>query len=279
MKFVSYNLNGIRASSGKGLFDWIDKLDADILCFQEVRASSEQTQNLLGVSSCISPEGGADNQINLFGNNLFLNKYNVILNCGQVAGYAGTMIFCKQAPDRVEYGLGDADPEGRCITAYFGNLAVVNCYVPNGGSRLDFKMEYFEKLTQYLNALKQKYSVVFLSDANIAHTELDLSNPKECASRTGFLPIERAAMTKLLNCGFCDVVRKFSGDNKVYTWRSYRSRNPLMDADFGWKYRFDYILCSEDLSLNFVSMQILDLVYSDHMPIVAEIKKNFEISY
>ncbi len=259
MKIVSYNINGIRSSASKGLFEWVNELDADVVCIQEVRANEELAKSLLNIGE----------QISIFSSNLFLDKYNVILNCGNVAGYAGTMILSKEEPVRVVLGIdGEEDLEGRIITAYFKNFVVVNCYVPNGGSRLDFKMEYIKKLTSYLDELNKHNRVIFCSDFNVAHTELDLSHPKECARRTGFLDFEREALSRLLDKGFCDLVRKFNGQNKVYTWRSYKSRN-VETEDFGWKYRFDYILCSNKMSDNFSNVSIPDLVYSDHLPIVA----------
>lgn len=272
MKIVTYNINGVRSAHKKGLFEWIEKVGANIICIQEVRAAEQIAKTFFGTWQ---------NQVSLFENELFLGKYYVTYNCGFVSGYAGTLMLSTEKPERVVFGIPTnneaddltqrsvVDPEGRCITAYFKNCVVVNCYVPNGGTRLDFKMDYFEKLTNYLGMLKQKNNVIFCSDANISHTELDLTHPKECASRTGFLPVEREAFSKLINLGFCDVARLVFKGKILYTWRSYKSR--IVGGDYGWKYRFDYVLVSDNLKNKIESCEILDLEYSDHMPIVANI--------
>ena len=263
MKIVTYNLNGIRSATSKGLLPWLDKLDADIVCFQEVRANEQVASEILNV---------AGNQLSLFANPLVLNKYNCIFNCGQVAGYAGTLVLTKEEPNKVTFGFDNVpDPEGRVITAYYNNFAVVNCYVPNGTNRLDFKMGFWQKMTNYLTKLKQTTNVIYVADANISHTEDDLSHPKECSRRTGFLPIEREALTNLLSLGFTDVARMLQPTGKIYTWRSYRSRMPEYGADYGWKYRFDYVLCNNEIASKFTSCQIPDEPYSDHLPVIAEI--------
>lgn len=261
MKIITYNINGIRSSFSKGLVDWINNEDADIVCIQEVRAQEMIARKLLNDGT---------EQASFFDTDLFLEKYNIIYNCGQVAGYAGTLILSKIKPNKVILGLnGEQDEEGRCITAYYNGFAVVNCYVPNGGTRLDFKMNYFEKLSNHLNELKKEGHVIFCSDANIAHTFLDVSHPKECSSRTGFLPSEQKAFSTLLNYGFCDVARLVYGEEKLYTWFSYKSRQS--EEDSGWKYRFDYILLDDKLKNNIISCKVPKLNYSDHIPVVAEI--------
>lgn len=264
MKIITYNINGINSSTSKGLLDWLGKENADIVCLQEVRAKETFVRDIFQDN---------ETQLSLFSNteNPF-SSYQKIYNCGNVAGYAGTMILCKEKPDKIVYGIdGEDDNEGRCITIFYKNFVVINCYVPNGGSRLEFKMQYFSRLTKYLQKLTTETNVIFCSDANIAHTEQDLSHPKECSKRTGFLAEERIAFSKLLDRHFCDVVRVFRGNEKVYTWRSYRSRTSEK-TDFGWKYRFDYILVSNSLTNNLISCNIPDLVYSDHLPIIVEIK-------
>lgn len=266
MKIVTYNINGIKASSKKGLLDFLKSENPDIVCIQEVRAKESFASEIFSTSG----------QLDLFSNpsNYFDNYYKVY-NCGNIPGYAGTMVLSKIKPNKVVLGLPpfSNDEEGRCITIYFNNFVLVNCYVPNGGTRLDFKMQYFNNLTRYLHELAKSYQVIFCSDANIAHTENDLSHPKECANKTGFLPIERQAMTKLLNNTFCDIVRKFYKNEKVYTWRSYRSRNITFDNTIrnNYKYRFDYILLSKGLETLVSSCDILDLEYSDHLPIVVNL--------
>lgn len=269
MKIVTYNINGIRSSTSKGLLEWIESEDADVVCIQEVRAREEVARGILH-------DEIASEQFSFFEEkkDVVLEKYFKIYNCGNVAGYAGTMVLSKKKPNDVVFGIdGEEDVEGRCMTLFFDNLAIVNCYVPNGGTRLNFKLEYFKKLTNHLHKLARKTRLIFCSDANIAHTELDLSHPKECASRTGFLPVERNLMTKLLNGNFCDVVRIVFKDQKAYTWRSYRSLG--VGGGYGYKYRFDYVLVDKETVTKIQDCVILDLPFSDHMPVVATLDLNF----
>ena len=264
MKIVSYNINGIRASAKLGLVDWIKDFDADVYCFQEVRASEKVARELLT---------DGNKQLDLFSNideDDRLNKYNMIFNCGNVAGYAGTMILSKLKPDKVIYGMGEywSDDEGRTTTIVVGSIAIVNTYIPNGNSRLDFKMEYIDALNKFLTKLKKEYSVICVGDYNIAHNEIDLTNPKECKNKSVFLQTERDAFNELLNIGMFDSFRYLNPDVVKYSWRSYRSR---YDASYNsWKYRIDYILATNDLKDKFINCDILDLVYSDHLPVVAE---------
>lgn len=262
MKIVSYNINGIRASEKLGLLDWIENFDADIYCFQEVRASEDIVLKTIY---------NKNKQMSLFEQTITrLEKYTLTLNCGKKAGYAGTMILSKQKPDKVIYGMQEfwQDDEGRTTTIIIKDLAVVDTYIPNGNSRLDFKMQYISALEKYIQKLSEFYKVVCVGDYNIAHNEIDLTNPKECKTKSVFLPEERQAFQKLLDCGFVDSFR-FLNPNKVcYSWRSYRSR---MDLGYkSWQYRIDYALCSNNLRQNLVSCSILDLIYSDHLPVVLE---------
>lgn len=259
MKIITYNINGIRSSASKGLSDWIIEQDADILCFQEVRATEEVTRSILNINQ----------QISLFNTDLYLNKYNVILNCGTIAGYSGTLILTKTEPNKVEFGLNnEPDPEGRTITAYYNNFAVVNCYVPNGSNRLEFKMNFYKNLTKHLVNLSKTTNVILCTDANVAHAPQDLSHPKECANRSGYLIIERQAFTDLLNYGFCDIARAFNGNKLLYTWRSYRSLYTTTNTN-NYVYRFDYILCNNAIKSTFNSVSIQEQPYSDHLPIIA----------
>ena len=259
MKIISYNINGIRASSAKGLLNWIDQIDADILCFQEIRAKEEVARQLFHTNS---------EQLSLFDSDLFLNKYHIVYNCGQVPGYAGTAILTKKKPTSIIYGLPSqtTDVEGRTITLLFDNLAILNCYVPNGGSRLDYKFDFFHELNEYLTELEKKYTVIFCSDSNIAHTELDVSSPKYAEKRTGFLPSERKLLDTLFSRGYVDIVRQEKKEEKTYTWRSYQSQK--VKDDIGIKYRFDYIATTKNIANKVVGCEIQDLIYSDHLPII-----------
>lgn len=265
MKIVSYNINGIRASVKLGLLDWIKDFDADVYCLQEVRAKEEIVTELLRESK---------SQVSLFdqNNNGVLSKYHAIFNCGSVAGYAGTLVLTKIKPDKVFYDMGEfwSDTEGRTTTIIINDIAIVNAYIPNGNSRLDFKMQYLQALNNYIQYLQKQYKVICVGDFNIAHNQIDLTNPKECKNKSVFLPIERETFSKLLDIGLIDTFR-FLNPNKVeYSWRSYRSR---IDPNYNsWKYRIDYVLVSKKLSSNLKTCDILDLTYSDHLPVVCKIK-------
>lgn len=268
MKIVSYNINGIRASLKLGLMDWIKKFNADIYCFQEVRCNEKLTRELLYPS---------ENQMNLFAElpENILSEYTAIYNCGQRAGYAGTLTLTKFKPDKVFYDMGEfwKDDEGRTTTIVLGNYAIVNSYIPNGNSRLDFKMAYLSALKKYLAKLQTEYYVICVGDFNIAHNEIDLTNPKECGNKSVFLPIERKAFGELLNLNMIDCFRYKNLDLVKYSWRSYRSR---YDESYNsWQYRIDYILASADIKNSLYFCDILDLEYSDHLPVVAEMNIRF----
>lgn len=266
MKIVSYNINGIRASEKLGLLDWIETFEADVYCLQEVRCSESLTRQLLARAKA---------QLGLFDQpktNL-LEKYFATYNCGEVAGYAGTLILSKKAPDKVLYNMGElwTDNEGRTTTTIFGDVAIVNAYIPNGNSRLEFKMQYLKALTKFLDQLEREYKVICVGDFNIAHNEIDLTNPKECKNKSVFLPIEREAFGGILALGLVDAFRHKNPDKVEYSWRSYRSRQ---DSSYkGWKYRIDYALVSDKIKDEIASCEILDLAYSDHLPVVVEIER------
>lgn len=265
MKIVSYNINGLRASEKLGLIDWLEKFDADIYCFQEVRCDEQTAKELLF---------NTKQQLSLFDavKTDKLSRFDAVYNCGDVAGYAGTAILSKCTPDKVLYNMGEfwSDNEGRTTTVIFGNLAIIDAYIPNGNSRLDFKMKYIGALQKYIEFLKENYSVVCVGDYNIAHEEIDITHPKECRNKSVFLPIEREAFTNLLNSGMVDSFRYLNPQTVLYSWRSYRSR---WDTSYNsWKYRIDYCLVSDDLKDKLVSADILDLEYSDHLPCVCELK-------
>lgn len=266
MKIVSYNINGIRASIKAGIIDWLKTFDADIYCFQEVRCDENTTKQILF--------GCNSSQISLFEsaeqNNL--NDYYATYNCGGVAGYAGTMILSKTKPDSVKFDMGEfwTDNEGRTTTAFFKNFAVVNAYIPNGNSRLDFKMQYLSALNKYLADLAKKYFVLCVGDFNIAHNEIDLTNPKECKNKSVFLPIERDAFSAILNVGYLDCFRYLKPNEIKYSWRSYRTMN--VEGYTGWQYRIDYALITSNLKQKLANCDILNLPYSDHLPVIVELE-------
>ena len=272
LKIVTYNINGIRAAAKLGLLEWVDKFDADIYCFQEVRAKEDVARKILY----------DEIQDSFFDNNKKgLENYYKVYNCGSIAGYAGTLILTKALPDKIQYDMGNfwKDEEGRTTTIFFENqrIVIVNAYVPNGNSRLEFKMKYLEALKKYLQELQKKYSVICLGDFNIAHQEIDLTNPKECKNKSVFLPIERKAFQEFIEMGFVDGFRTLYPEKIEYSWRSYKSRMDLSEDDGKnknfWKYRIDYIIFYSKNNLKIKNCEMPDLVYSDHLPVVA----NFEM--
>lgn len=261
MKIVSYNINGIRASSSKGLIDWIRDENADIYCFQEVRADGKTVNQIFS----------STRQISLF-SPICAFPYKIITNCGKRPGYAGTMILTKTEPLKIVQGIEqDDDIEGRTLTLYFKDFVLINSYVPNGNTRLDFKYEYIKKLQTYILNLSKTHNVIFCSDFNIAHTPLDLTHPKECSKHSGFLLEERDVLSKFIeNLNLIDTLRYFHNSELLITWRSYRS---LTEKNYNaWKYRFDYILASKTFEQNLLSSNVLDVNYSDHLPIIMEIE-------
>jgi exodeoxyribonuclease-3 len=167
--------------------------------------------------------------------------------------------------------MGAPDPEGRTITMFFGDTVVINSYVPNGTGRLEYKLEYFDKLTDYMTHLAKTYRVILCSDINTAHTESDVSHPKANKDRSGFLPIERERVTTLFSRGFFDAYRMVHPTGQAYSWRSYRSRQ--IGGNFGWKFRFDYIIVDEKTRPQIQFVEMPDLVFSDHLPVILHSNK------
>ncbi len=244
-KLISWNVNGLRACMGKGFVDFFRKVDADVFCLQEIKLSQGQLD--------WTPEG-----------------YHAYWNYAQKKGYSGTALFSKDAPMRVDCGIGIErhDTEGRVITAEFGSYYVVTVYTPNAQrelTRLAYRMEWEDDFCAYLGKLREKKPVIVCGDMNVAHQEIDLKNPKSNRGNAGFTNEERAKMTKLLESGFLDTFRYFYPDTKNrYSWWSYlfhaRERNT------GW--RIDYFLASEELADQLVSADIHDTVMgSDHCPV------------
>lgn len=259
MKIVSYNINGIRASSSKGLIKWINDMGADIYAIQETRADEATTSQIL--------------YGNLIEN---ANAYDLIFNPSGKAGYSGTMVLTKKPYKSATFGFPPnpkynwQDTEGRLITVFFENFTLVNCYVPNGATRLDYKMEFYERLVEYLNNLSKSTQIIFCSDSNIAHTENDVSNATLASTKTGFLQCERDAFSNLLSKGFYDSFRNLHPNEKAFSWISYKERNFNISS---LKYRFDYIITTKDINNNLISSKIdTSAPYSDHCPVINEYK-------
>ena len=198
---ISWNVNGIRAVEKKGFLDWLQSENPDILCVQETKARPEQLSEQLR-----SPEG-----------------YRTYFSSAKRPGYSGVALFSKKEPDEVtNFGLPEFDDEGRVLTARFGDLHVISAYFPNSqeaGARLDYKLAFCEAMLDYCNAkVASGQHIVLCGDYNIAHTPIDLANPKANEKNPGYLPEERAFMTKFLENGYIDCFRKFCSEGGKYSW-------------------------------------------------------------
>ncbi|RJW45819.1 exodeoxyribonuclease III [Clostridiales bacterium TF09-2AC] len=244
-KFISWNVNGLRACVGKGFLDFFKEIDADVFCIQESKLQ----------------EGQID---------LDLPGYHQYWNYALKKGYSGTAMFTRQEPLSVSYGIGmeEHDTEGRVITAEFPDYYVVTCYTPNsqdGLARLDYRMKWEDDFLAYLKGLEKKKPVVFCGDLNVAHKEIDLKNPKTNRKNAGFTDEERGKFTDLLSAGFIDTFRYFYPDAEgIYSWWSYRFSARAKNA--GW--RIDYFCVSESLKDRLVSASIhTEVMGSDHCPV------------
>lgn len=248
MKIMSYNLNGLRAANKLNVLKWLKDENADIICLQEVRAEQSICEKILES----------------------FKEYNIIYNCGKIKGYAGTITLSKIKPIKIQTGFNnEEDIEGRVVTTFFDDFAVVNCYVPNGFKRLEYKKEFLHNLIYYTNALSKSCKKIFICcDANIAHTELDVNKPKETSKKSGFLLEERILIDELLENKFIDSFRALNPKLIQYTWRSYKARQE--GNNYGWRFRFDYIICSKNLKDKIKKCYSLDLEYSDHLPVILE---------
>ncbi len=243
-KLISWNVNGLRACMEKGFADIFRTLDADIFCLQETKLQAGQLDWV--------PDG--------------FDYWNY----AEKKGYSGTAIFCKKEPLSVSYGLGidEHDHEGRVITLEFPEFYLVNVYTPNsqdGLKRLDYRMHWEDDFRAYVAGLNEKKPVVICGDMNVAHTEIDLKNPKTNRKNAGFTDEERAKMTELLEAGFIDTFRYFHPDEVgAYSWWSYRFR--AREKNAGW--RIDYFLAGRALEDKLVSACIHPEIFgSDHCPV------------
>ena len=245
MKFISWNVNGIRACAGKGFLDFFRQADADVFCLQETKLQAGQLE-------------------------LDLPGYYQYWNYAEKKGYSGTALFTRQEPLSVTYGIGipDHDREGRVITAEFPDYYVVTCYTPNSQNelaRLDYRMEWEDAWLGYLKGLEERKPVIFCGDLNVAHQEIDLKNPKTNRKNAGFTDQEREKFTRLLEAGFVDTYRYFYPQQEgVYSWWSYRFK--AREKNAGW--RIDYFCVSETLKSRLESAAIhTEILGSDHCPV------------
>lgn len=248
MKFVSWNVNGLRACVKKGFLDYFNKIDADIFCIQESKLQEGQIV-------------------------LELEGYHQFWNYALKKGYSGTAVFTKKKPISVKYGVGEneSENEGRIITLQFEDFYLVNVYTPNSQrdlARLSYRLEWEEELRTYLQELDQLKPVVYCGDLNVAHNEIDLKNAKSNHGNSGFTTEEREKMTTLLNSGFVDSFRYVYPDAEgAYTWWSYMMK--VRERNIGW--RIDYFIVSERLKNSIQAAEIhSEVMGSDHCPVVLE---------
>lgn len=249
MKFISWNVNGIRACVQKGFLDFLSSEDADIFAIQESKVQ----------------EGQID---------LKLKGYYDYWNYAEKKGYSGTAIFTKVKPLNVSYGIGieEHDKEGRVITLEFDKFYFVTVYTPNSKSeleRLEYRMKWEDDFRDYLKSLDLIKPVIVCGDLNVAHKEIDLKNPKNNRRNAGFTDEEREKFTELINAGFIDSFRYFYPDLEgVYSWWSYRFK--AREKNAGW--RIDYFCTSKRLEDKLASAKIHTEIYgSDHCPVELEI--------
>jgi exodeoxyribonuclease-3 len=245
MKLISWNVNGLRSVLRKNFLEYLDAEAPDVLCVQETKAGPGDVEQL------------------------WPSTYTTYWNPAQKKGYAGTAIFTKSRPLKITTGLGleEHDNEGRVLTAEFGAFYLVNVYVPNSKrelTRLPYRQQWDRDFLKYLKKLERRKPVIFCGDLNVAHTEIDLANPKANVKNHGFTPEERAGFTTFIEAGFVDTFREFERGGGHYSWWSpmggARSRN------VGW--RLDYFLVSAalrpQLKAAFIQPEVMG---SDHCPV------------
>ena len=244
-KFISWNVNGLRACYDKGFADAFNRLEADFFCLQETKMQ----------------EGQLDVQF---------EGYQSYWNYAEKKGYSGTAIFSKVKPLSVTYGLGieEHDHEGRVITLELESYYLITVYTPNSQEelrRLDYRMKWDDDFRAYLKKLEEKKPVIVCGDLNVAHKEIDLKNPKTNRKNAGFTDEERAKFTTLLESGFTDTFRYFYPEQEgIYSWWSYRFK--AREKNAGW--RIDYFLTSDSLKDKLRGAQIhTDILGSDHCPV------------
>ena len=245
MKFISWNVNGLRAVLKKGFTDIFTELDADVFCLQETKCQAGQVE-------------------------LELSGYHQYWNYAEKKGYSGTAVFTRREPLSVAYGMGipEHDTEGRLITLEFEDYYFVCCYTPNaqdGLRRIDYRMQWEDALREYLKGLDEKKPVIYTGDLNVAHEEIDLKNPKTNRGNAGFSDEERGKMTELLGSGFADTFRRLYPDLAgAYSWWSYRGN--ARKNNTGW--RIEYFIVSDRLMERVEDSKIHPEVFgSDHCPV------------
>lgn len=249
MKFISWNVNGLRACVGKGFSDIFKQLDADFFCLQETKMQAGQLD-------------------------LEFEGYTSYWNYADKKGYSGTAIYTRHNPLSVAYGIGidEHDHEGRVITLEMEEFYLVCVYVPNaqdGLKRLDYRMTWEDDFLAYIKALDEKKPVIVCGDLNVAHEEIDLKNPKTNRMNPGFTDEERGKFTTWLNNGFTDTFRHLYPEQVTYSWWSYRFK--AREKNTGW--RIDYFVTSERLNERIEDAKIhTEIMGSDHCPVELDLK-------
>ncbi len=254
MKLLSWNVNGIRAADRAGFLDWFAKEKADVVCLQETKANREQLHEPL-----LNPKG-----------------YHSFWHSAQKAGYSGVALYTRKEPLRVSEGMGlpEFDSEGRVLVAEYPEFVLINAYFPNSQrdhARLGYKLAFCDAMLKYCESLRsQGKHVVICGDFNIAHKEIDLKNPKSNEKNAGFLPEERAWMSRFIETGYVDTFRNFVPDPGHYTWWSYRPG--VRERNIGW--RLDYFFVNQELRDRLRTASIQCAVKgSDHCPVLLQLKK------
>ena len=248
MKFISWNVNGLRACVGKDFENQFKELDADFFCLQETKMQ----------------EGQLDLQF---------EGYESYWNYAEKKGYSGTAIYTKHKPLNVSYGMGveEHDHEGRIITLEYDRFYLVTCYTPNSQTelkRLDYRMTWEDDFRKFLKSLDAKKPVIICGDLNVAHEEIDIKNPKTNRRNAGFTDEEREKMTVLLNDGFTDSFRYLHPDEITYSWWSYRFK--AREKNAGW--RIDYFLVSDRIKEQITEAKIhTEIMGSDHCPVEVDL--------
>ena len=244
MKFVSWNVNGLRACVGKGFEESFAHLDADFFCLQETKMQADQLD-------------------------LQFPGYESYWNYAEKKGYSGTAIYARQKPLNVTYGMDveEHDHEGRIITLEMEKFFLITCYTPNsqdGLKRLDYRMKWEDDFLDYLKRLDAVKPIILCGDLNVAHEEIDLKNPKTNRKNAGFTDEEREKMTRLLSNGFIDTFRQLYPEQVTYSWWSYRFR--AREKNAGW--RIDYFIVSNRLFQDIKDAKIhTEILGSDHCPV------------
>ena len=253
LKLLSWNVNGIRAAEKKGFLKWLLKESPDILCVQETKAHIEQLSKEL-----INPDG-----------------YKTYWSSGEKKGYSGVATFAKPKPKDIKTGFGvkKYDCEGRILITDYGDFILFNIYFPNGQrdeERLKYKLGFYDEFLKYIDKLKEKgKKIIICGDVNTAHKEIDLARPKENENTSGFLPVERKWMDKLVEHGYIDTFRHFCKDGGHYTYWDPITR--ARERNVGW--RIDYFFISPNLLKNLKKAFIMsDVMGSDHCPLGIEVE-------